>query len=318
MNAIDTELLTKTFGKFTAVDHVTLSVEAGSIYGFLGPNGSGKSTLIRILCGLLSPSGGKGFVGGVDIVSEPEKVRQSIGYMAQRFSLYEHLSVEQNLDFFGGIYSLEESFHKERKKIVIESAGLEGLLKRFPRELPGGMRQRLALAAAILHNPKIVFLDEPTGGVDPISRRRFWELINRLADSGMTVFVTTHFLDEAEYCTKIGFIYYGKLIAEGSPSQLKRNVIQNPILELETSAPAESIAILSKEPWVHSSSLFGNFIHLSVNSVAEGKSFAATALAKAGVAWSRIEPISPTLEDVFIHLIENETRREGSKNKEIN
>jgi ABC-2 type transport system ATP-binding protein len=219
--SIDVRDVTKRFGSFTAVDHVRFSVKPGEIFGFLGPNGSGKSTLIRILCGLLDPTEGGASVAGFDVAREPDNVKRHIGYMSQKFALYDTLTVEQNLDFFAGIYEIPRERIEERKRVVMKAANLAGLERRRPKELPGGLRQRLALAAAILHEPRVVFLDEPTGGVDPISRRRFWDLIYSLAGEGITVFVTTHFLDEAEHCGTIGLIYYGRLIALGSPKELK-------------------------------------------------------------------------------------------------
>lgn len=232
-NAITVDAITKRFGEFVAVDHVSFNVGAGEIFGFLGPNGSGKSTLIRMLCGLLDPSEGHATVSGFDVASEPDNVKRSIGYMSQRFSLYETLTVDQNLDFFAGIYEIAPGRIAERKREVIAAANLEGLERRRARELPGGLRQRLALATAILHEPRVLFLDEPTGGVDPSSRRRFWDLIYTLAEGGITVFVTTHYLDEAEHCGNIGFIYNGQLIAHGSPKELKalRSTRSDPTLE---------------------------------------------------------------------------------------
>jgi len=215
------EHLYKRFDDFVAVSDVNLRVGKGEIFGFLGPNGAGKSTTIRILCGLLAPSEGKAMVAGYDVAVEPERVRENIGYMSQRFSLYDDLSVEENIDFFSGIYGVDRSKRDGRKQYALEMAGLVGQEKTMTRTLSGGWKQRLALGCAILHEPPIVFLDEPTSGVDPIARRSFWELIYRLSEAGQTVFVTTHYMDEAEYCHRVALLYHGKMIALGTPAELK-------------------------------------------------------------------------------------------------
>nr|WP_035957718.1 ABC transporter ATP-binding protein [Bryobacter aggregatus] len=216
--------LTKRFGDFVAVDHVSLRVAKGEIFGFLGPNGAGKSTTIRILCGLLAPSSGKAMVAGFDVAKEPEKVRASIGYMSQKFSLYDDLKVEENIDFFSGIYGVPRDKREARKRYAIEISGLEGREDSMTRTLPGGLKQRLALGCAILHEPPIVFLDEPTSGVDPIARRSFWDLIYQLSEAGQTVFVTTHYMDEAEYCHRVALLYKGKMVELGTPAELKANL----------------------------------------------------------------------------------------------
>jgi ABC-2 type transport system ATP-binding protein len=220
--AVELDGITKKFGDFTAVDHVTLAVGRGEIFGFLGPNGAGKSTAIRILCGLLSPTSGRANVGGFDVGRESERVKQSIGYMSQRFSLYDDLTVEENIDFFSGIYGVPPERRVERKEYALRMAGLEAERGRMTRQLAGGWKQRLALGCAILHEPPIVFLDEPTSGVDPIARRQFWDLIYAMAGAGQTVFVTTHYMDEAEYCHRVALMYRGKMIALGTPADLKR------------------------------------------------------------------------------------------------
>jgi ABC-2 type transport system ATP-binding protein len=309
--SIEVEGLTKRFGAFTAVDDVTFDVREGEIFGFLGPNGSGKSTVIRMLCGLLDPTAGRAAVAGFDIAREPDSVKRHIGYMSQKFSLYEDLTVEQNLDFFAGIYSIPRGKIAARKAYVIEVANLKGLEKRKPRELPGGLRQRLALATSILHEPRIVFLDEPTGGVDPISRRNFWELIYQLSESGITVFVTTHFLDEAEHCGTIGFLYFGKLIAFGSPKELKTKYMTRSILEIESSNPAESLTLLGAESgWLEETSIFGNNIHISVADIPVATANVRKLLESNGIDLRRVEQIEPSLEDIFIHLIERENRKQ--------
>ena len=219
--AVVLEHLTKRFGSFTAVDDVSLQVGKGEIFGFLGPNGAGKSTAIRILCGLLGPTSGQAWVHGFDVAREPERVKQSIGYMSQRFSLYDDLTVEENIDFFSGVYGVARERRPERKAYALKMAGLEGELPTMTRLLSGGWKQRLALGCAILHEPPIVFLDEPTSGVDPIARRQFWDLIYAMAEGGTTVFVTTHYMEEAEYCHRLSLMYKGRTIALGTPKELK-------------------------------------------------------------------------------------------------
>ncbi len=223
--AVMTRSLFKRFGDFVAVDHVNLEVARGEIFGFLGPNGAGKSTTIRILCGLLEPTSGRGYVAGFDVATESEQIKRNIGYMSQKFSLYDDLTVEENIDFFSGIYSVPREKRAERKNFVLEMAGIEDRRLTMTRLLPGGLKQRLALGCAILHEPPILFLDEPTSGVDPIARRRFWELIYRLSAAGHTVFVSTHYMDEAEYCHRIALMYRGKVIALGSPAELKQPLV---------------------------------------------------------------------------------------------
>lgn len=220
-SAVVLEHLTKRFGTFTAVDDVSLEVHQGEIFGFLGPNGAGKSTAIRILCGLLGPTSGQAWVHGFDVAREPERVKESIGYMSQRFSLYDDLTVEENIDFFSGVYGVPRALRPERKAYALKMAGLESELPTMTRLLSGGWKQRLALGCAILHQPPILFLDEPTSGVDPIARRQFWDLIYAMAEGGTTVFVTTHYMEEAEYCHRLSLMYKGRTIALGTPKELK-------------------------------------------------------------------------------------------------
>jgi ABC-2 type transport system ATP-binding protein len=220
--AVEAENLVKRFGDFTAVDHVSFQVRRGEIFGFLGPNGAGKSTVIRILCGLLRPSEGLALVGGYDVAKDPETVRHNVGYMSQKFSLYDDLTVEENLAFFGGVYGVPEDRLPERETAVLRMAGLEDKRKTMTRLLAGGWKQRLALGSAILHEPPILFLDEPTSGVDPIARREFWDLIYQLSEQGHTVFVTTHYMDEAEYCHRLALMYKGKIVAMDTPAALKQ------------------------------------------------------------------------------------------------
>ncbi|MCZ2075926.1 MAG: ABC transporter ATP-binding protein [Bryobacterales bacterium] len=223
-NAVEVRGLVKRFGDFHAVDDVSFEVSRGEIFGFLGPNGAGKSTTIRILCGLLSPTAGEARVGGYDVATEAEQVKENIGYMSQKFSLYDDLAVEENIDFFSGVYGVRREIREARKEYVLKMAGLENRRGDMTRLLAGGWKQRLALGCAILHEPPILFLDEPTSGVDPIARRTFWDLIYQLAEAGNTVFVSTHYMDEAEYCHRIALMYRGRIVALGAPAELKRSL----------------------------------------------------------------------------------------------
>ena len=305
MNSIEVNKLTKRFGKFTAVNGISFNVQQGEIFGFLGANGAGKSTAIRMLCGIIEPTSGDALVGGYSVLQEPDKVKLQIGYMSQKFSLYNDLTVEENINFFGGVYGLYNSKLAERKKWVLKVAYLEGKEKLLTASLPGGIKQRLALAIAVIHQPKIVFLDEPTGGVDPISRRNFWDLINDLSQSGVTVFVTTHYLDEAEFCNTITMINAGNIVASGSSKDLKSKYLTNAILEVECEKVVDALDILSKEKWVDETSIFGNFIHVSVKDETEGRRLINRILAgEHSINIKRIDKIVPTLEDVFIYLLE--------------
>jgi len=305
---IEVKNLSKRFGNFVAVDNVSFNVEKGEIFGFLGANGAGKSTTIRMLCGLLRSSSGSATVAGFDINREPEKLKRKIGYMSQKFSLYEDLTVEENINFFGGIYGLRNSELRKRREWVVEMAGLKGRERSLTRELAGGWKQRLALGCAILHEPRIVFLDEPTGGVDPVSRRNFWELINFLSEQGTTVFVTTHYLDEAEYCNRIMLIHGGRIIAGGSPRELKDEHIKHPILEVEVDKPVEALELLRGEPFVLESAIFGAYLHISVSDDIEARMRIRRLFEEHKFKVLRIERIMPSLEDVFIFLIENYQR----------
>jgi ABC-2 type transport system ATP-binding protein len=305
MNSIEVNKLTKRFGKFTAVNGISFNVQQGEIFGFLGANGAGKSTAIRMLCGIIEPTSGDAMVGGYSVLKEPDKVKLQIGYMSQKFSLYNDLTVEENINFFGGVYGLYNSKLAERKKWVLKVAYLEGKEKLLTASLPGGIKQRLALAIAVIHQPKIVFLDEPTGGVDPISRRNFWDLINDLSQSGVTVFVTTHYLDEAEFCNTITMINAGNIVASGSSKDLKSKYLTNAILEVECEKVVDALDILSKEKWVDETSIFGNSIHVSVKDETEGRRLINRILAgERSINIKRIDKIVPTLEDVFIYLLE--------------
>ena len=302
--AIEIKDLTKVFGTFTAVDHLTCDVKKGEIFGFLGANGSGKSTTIKMLCGLLSSTSGTALVAGFDINTQSEAIKYRIGYMSQRFSLYEDLTVAENIRFFGGIYQIEDAKLRERTAWVLHMAGLEGKEHLLTRELPGGWKQRLALGCAVLHEPAIVFLDEPTGGVDPISRRQFWDLILTLADTGTTIFVTTHYLDEAEYCNRVTLLHQGKLIAAGSPEELKREYIKDPMLEIETSNVVAALELVQQQPWALDTSIFGTYLHVSVRDERDGIARIRKLLETHQIELKRVERIVPSLEDVFLHLIE--------------
>src|SRR4249920_1058190 len=247
-DAIRVKDLTRRFGAFVAVDHLTFDVRQGEIFGFLGSNGAGKSTTIRMLCGLLKPTSGTATVGGVDVGRDPEGVKRRIGYMSQRFSLYELLTVDQNIRFYGGLYGLDRAKLDARRRFVIDMAGLTGRERELARNLSGGWRQRLALGCALLHEPPILFLDEPTGGVDPISRREFWRLIDGLSHAGTTVLVTTHYLDEAERCDRVAIMHFGKLAALGTTTELKSVFADRPIMEVRGPDPVGLMAWLDKSP----------------------------------------------------------------------
>ncbi len=310
MNSIEVTALTKKFGSFTAVNEISFNVKQGEIFGFLGANGAGKSTAIKMLCGILEPTSGDAIVGGFSVMKQPDKVKANIGYMSQRFSLYNDLTVEENINFYGGVYGLYKRKLAERKKWVLKVAFLEGKEKFLTGSLPGGIKQRLALAIAVIHEPKIVFLDEPTGGVDPISRRNFWDLINELSQSGVTVFVTTHYLDEAEFCNTITLINAGGIIASGNSQELKTKYLTNSILEIECNRVVDALDILSKEPWVRETSIFGNYIHISVEDEIEGRRLIKKILTdERSINVLRIDKIVPTLEDVFIYLLEKDSKK---------
>lgn len=309
MNSIEVKNLTKKFGDFTAVDNVSFNVKEGEIFGFLGANGAGKSTTIRMLCGILEPTSGDALVAGHSVMKDPDSVKQNIGYMSQKFSLYNDLTVEENIEFFGGIYGLENEELEERKLWALKIANLEGKEKILTGSLPGGIKQRLALGTAVLHRPKIVFLDEPTSGVDPISRRKFWDLINDLSAEGITVLVTTHYLEEAEYCNNIILINAGKLIAEGNSEKLKTEYLKNPILEIECERVVDAMEILEEEKFVEEISIFGNNIHLNVNELYKNeKQIISLLTGEHSIKVNRIAQIVPTLEDVFIHLLEKDKK----------
>jgi ABC-2 type transport system ATP-binding protein len=303
MNAIEVRHLTRRFGAFVAVNDVTFDVRQGEIFGFLGSNGAGKSTTIRMLCGLLRPTSGTARVGGIDVGRDPEGVKQRIGYMSQRFSLYEKLTVDQNISFFGGVYGLNGERLAARRAFILDMAGLHGRESTLTRELSAGWRQRLSLGCAILHEPTIVFLDEPTGGVDPLSRRRFWRLIDELARGGTTVLVTTHYLDEAEHCHRVAIIQAGRLAALGTVPELKHAFVGRPIVEVRAPHPVEAMHRLDQLPEVEKTSIFGTSVHAVLRSSETSPAAIAAALREAGIA-ADVKVVEPSLEDVFLDIVE--------------
>ena len=304
--ALEIRDLVKTFGDFVAVDHVSFQVSKGEIFGFLGPNGAGKSTVIRMLCGLLTPTSGWGTVAGFDVAKDPEEIRKNIGYMSQKFSLYDDLTVEENIDFFSRIYSVPQRVRGERKEYVLRMAGLTDRRSTLTRLLAGGWKQRLALGCAIVHSPRILFLDEPTSGVDPIARRGFWDLIYQLAEAGQTILVTTHYMDEAEYCHRLALIYRGKLIALGVPEALKRELHSHQLLQLDTSDLLGAMRIVEVQPGVLDVAVFGAGLHVTVDDLAAATGRIRRVLDEQHIEVRRLESIQPSMEDVFVGLIEAE------------
>jgi ABC-2 type transport system ATP-binding protein len=292
-----------------AVDHVSLRVTKGEIFGFLGPNGAGKSTTIRMLCGLLTPTSGRAIVGDLDVAIKPEQVRRNIGYMSQKFSLYDDLTVEQNIDFFAGLYGVPRDRRPERKRYVLEMANLTERHDALTATLSGGWKQRLALGCAILHDPPVLFLDEPTSGVDPIARSAFWDLIRNMARSGHTIFVSTHYMDEAEYCHRLALMYRGRVIALGTPSELRAGLSTHVLLQLDTSAPLETMRALEHVPGILDVAVFGGGLHVAVNELDSGVDSIRSRLAAEKIEVHRLEKIQPSLEDVFVALIEAEERK---------
>jgi len=308
-NAVQMRDLVKRFGDFVAVDRVTMDVRRGEIFGFLGPNGAGKSTTIRMLCGLLAPTSGSATVGGLDVGTQSELIKQRIGYMSQKFSLYDDLTVEENIDFFSGIYGVPRERRAERKDYVLKMAGIAERRASMTNLLSGGWKQRLALGCAILHEPPILFLDEPTSGVDPIARRTFWDLIYQLSNAGHTIFVSTHYMDEAEYCHRLALMYRGKVTALGTPEELKRSLGSHHLLLLEVSDLVASMTLLEKMPGVSDVAVFGGGLHVTVENDQSAMPKIREVLEKAGVQVPILEPIEPSLEDVFVAMIEREDRK---------
>jgi ABC-2 type transport system ATP-binding protein len=304
MNAIEVRDLTRRFGAFTAVDGVSFDVREGEIFGFLGSNGAGKSTTIRMLCGLLRPTSGTARVGGIDVGTDPEGVKRRIGYMSQRFSLYELLTVDQNIAFFGGVYGLDRARLARRRDFVLDMAGLRGREATLARDLSGGWRQRLALGCAVLHEPTILFLDEPTGGVDPLSRRQFWRLIDALSSSGVTVLVTTHYLDEAERCHRVALIHAGRLATIGTIAEVKGIFASRPIVEVRTDRPVEAMNALEAMPDVEKTSLFGTAVHAVLASDRVSLEAIRGRLEAAGLHVAALDRVEPSLEDVFLDVVD--------------
>ncbi len=297
--SVEVSGLTKKFGDFTAVDNISFSVSSGEIFGFLGPNGAGKSTTIRMLCGILTPTDGSGTVAGYDIITEQNRIKNSIGYMSQKFSLYSELTVIENLEFFGSIYGLTGNHLKERIEYVLEMAEIGKRKSESVSLLPGGIKQRLALGSAIIHDPSILFLDEPTSGVDPLMRRNFWELIYDFSRRGKTIFVTTHYMDEAEHCGRMALIIAGKIIAYGSPAELK-NELHHDVYTLKVDNFIRVFDAVSDLPFIDEAAIFGSDIHLLCGSGFPLKKELSGVLKSAGVRDFKMEKISPTLEDVFV------------------
>lgn len=298
--AIEVTGLTKKFGHFIAVNQLTFAVARGEIFGFLGPNGAGKTTTIRMLLGLLTPTAGTARVAGFDVTHESERMRQKIGYMSQKFSLYNDLTVEENLNFYGGVYGLRGQRLRERKKYIIGMAGLEGRERELTRNLSGGWKQRLALGAAIIHQPEAIFLDEPTAGVDPLSRRAFWELIYELAEGGTTILVTTHYMDEAEHCRNLVFIQRGNLVAHGSPAEIKANKMPGQVIEIDCSDAGPAVRLLRELDLFEEVALYGSLIHVVADHSPEHLAVIRQTLTGHGLTITSMEPITPSLEDVFI------------------
>ncbi len=307
--SVRVESLEKRFGDFLAVDRVTFSVRRGEIFGFLGSNGAGKTTTIRMLCGLLRPSSGGAWVGGVDVVTRPEEVKQIIGYMSQKFSLYDELTVEENMNFFGGVYGLRGSRLRKRRREVQEMLGLEEQREKLTSLLAGGWKQRLALGCAILHEPPILFLDEPTSGVDPLARRNFWDLIYQLSRTGHTIFVTTHYMDEAEYCHRLALMDAGQLVALDRPEGLRSLLADATLLNWEGSPLMDALRIAQGEPLVQEAAVFGSGLHLRVREAERAMGALRQRFRSSGIEVVRLEPIEPSIEDVFVEMVRRRERK---------
>jgi ABC-2 type transport system ATP-binding protein len=306
--AVEIKNLVKRFGDFVAVDNVSLTVRRGEIFGFLGSNGAGKTTTIRMLCGLLTPTSGSARVAGFDLATQAEQIKQTIGYMSQKFSLYDDLSVSENIDFFSGVYTVPQELRPARKEYVLKMAGLENRGDTMTRLLPTGWKQRLALGCAILHQPPILFLDEPTSGVDPIARRNFWDLIYQLSAAGHTVFVTTHYMDEAEYCHRLALMHRGRLIGLGPPDELKAALVSHTLMKLESTDVLESLRAMETCPEVVEAAVFGGGLHLTVRDPAAAEQAVRAALSQRGIGIKQLAVTEPSMEDVFVVMIEQEER----------
>jgi len=308
--AIQVSGLTKRFGDFTAVDSISFDVPKGEIFGFLGPNGSGKTTTIRMLCGTIGPTAGGATVLGHDVVADPESVRRSIGYMSQKFALFEDMTVDENLRFYAGVYGIEGERFADRRRYVLEMADLVGREKELTTNLSVGWKQRLALGCATIHEPELLFLDEPTSGVDPSARRQFWELLYELAETGVTLFVTTHYMDEATHCNRLAFMYDGRLVAIGSPRQIRDEHMTDTILEVEVEDVEGALAWLGGRPEVREAYLSGALLHVNVGDRADPGALA-DVLRQGGFEAQRCDPVEPTIEDVFVHIVTQQRKGEA-------
>jgi ABC-2 type transport system ATP-binding protein len=305
------EGLTKKFGEFTAVDHVDFQIKTGEIFGFLGPNGSGKTTTIRMLLGLLRPTEGRGSVLGYDIVKQAEEIRKRIGYMSQRFSLYNDLTVAENLNFYGGTYGVTGARLRQRKEYILEMANLRGREREMTKNLSGGWKQRLALGTAIIHEPEMLFLDEPTAGVDPISRRAFWDLLYELSEGGTTIFVTTHYMDEAEHCQSLAFIHLGRIVARGTPQEIKEKIMKGQVMEIDCLNPDLALSALRDSSLFDEVALYGALIHVVGEDLESHRPAMERLLQEQGIEIRSMDIIAPSLEDVFISSIKEEDRKLG-------
>lgn len=312
MEAILTQGLTKRFGNFVAVDEVSFAVSPGEVFGFLGPNGAGKTTTIRMLCGIIPPTAGRAMVGGADVTTEPERVRHRIGYMSQRFSLYTDLTVWENLTLYAGIYGIPKSSENKRLREVMEMSALTGKEGSMVGDLPTGWRQRLALGCAILHKPEVLFLDEPTSGVDPAARQAFWELIYQLSSQGTAVLVSTHYMDEAEQCHRIGMIFNGRLAAVDTPTLLRER-IPGKVYELEAEDTIRATEILRQTPSIAEVSPFGRRLHIITEAEAFTQRQIRQILTKARISIAALEQVPPRLEDVFIYVAQKSANEKNKK-----
>ncbi|MDP2951944.1 MAG: ABC transporter ATP-binding protein [Chloroflexota bacterium] len=309
--AVEVINLTKKFDRFMAVDHINFTIEKGEIFGFLGPNGAGKTTTIRMLLGLLRPTEGKATVLGYDIVTQSEEIRKRIGYMSQKFTLYQDLTVSENLDFYGRTYGVKGKELAERKEFAIDMAGLKGHEKELAKNLAGGWKQRLALGTAILHEPEMLFLDEPTAGVDPISRQAFWNFLYRLAEGGTTIFVTTHYMDEAEHCHNLAFIHSGRIIAQGTPQSIKEKYMRGEVLEIDCQRADVALTALRELSLFEEVALYGSLIHVVAQSVERYNPLIEETLRQKEAGLRSMDLIAPSLEDVFISTIKEQSNLRG-------
>jgi len=306
--AVETRDLTRRFGKRVAVDHLNLHVRAGELYGFLGPNGAGKSTTLRMLCGILEPTEGGGTVLGIDLTRDPERIKSVIGYMSQKFSLYDDLTVTENLTFYSRVYEVPGAQRAGRMARMVQLADLAGRESQLAGTLSGGFRQRLALACALVHGPRLIFLDEPTAGVDPVSRRNFWGLIRRLADQGTTIVVTTHYMDEAELCDSLGFIYQGRLIAQGSPAVIKSETFRRPVIEVEVVDLRRASDVLADWDAVEEVVRIGTRLRVVLGPGHAGAAEVGTFLALAGFPPRWVHDVEPSVEDLFVSFVDKERK----------